>query len=69
MNGAGVESSGTQYYDYNRHKLMFDSEDETYSMRNWEDQIDCVDIPLLVDMSHWVGCITRFVKYYSCNCV
>ena len=64
MSGAGVDTKSgggtTQYYDYNRHKLMFDSEDESSCLKNWEDQIACVDIPLLVDMSHWVGCITRF---------
>ncbi|KAL5262135.1 hypothetical protein ACHWQZ_G007736 [Mnemiopsis leidyi] len=63
--GPDTKLWGTQYYDYNRHKLMFDSEDESPSLKNWEDQIACVDIPLLVDMSHWVGCITRSTLPYD----
>ena len=30
---------------------------------DWEDILDGVDLPLVVDMSHWIGCITRLVTY------
>ena len=47
-------------FDYEHpHHLGYDSEEEDLSMANWEELIGTVDIPLLVDMSHWVGCITR----------
>ena len=53
-------------FDYEHpHHLGYDSEEEDLSMANWEELIGTVDIPLLVDMSHWVGCITRydFIRY------
>ena len=45
-----------RYYEYNQHKLLFDDDD---LLKAWDEQIECVDLPLMVDMSHWVGCITR----------
>lgn len=57
---SGVDAQGVPYYQYNRNRAVFDSDDDE-DMLNWEDQILSVDVPLVVDMSHWVGCITRSV--------
>ena len=51
---------GDYGYDYDQPHGYY-SEEEDLSMANWEELIGTVDIPLLVDMSHWVGCITRYV--------
>lgn len=32
---------------------------------DWDDILDGVDLPLVVDMSHWIGCITRTTLPYD----